>query len=613
MCGILGYSGRIDDYRQATFKRALDSIKHRGPDGHLIWQDNGLLLGHRRLSIIDLLERALQPMIDKASGLAIVFNGEIYNYIEIKKELEAKGHKFITTSDTEVLLKGYIEWGADVLTRCNGMWAFAIWDPRSQELFMARDRFGKKPFYYAHKGQSFAFASEPKALHALDPDLKEPNTATILNFIRESSLHAGARTFYQNISALPPAHYAVYNQKQNSFTLHRYWDYPIAEENAETGNYHETFEELFNDAVRLRLRADVKVGLTLSGGLDSSSILAAYSKFEPNKMNCYTSVFSDSVRSEEKWAVTAANLADAKVEPVQSNLDNWLDVMNKAIHHLDSPGTAPAVLPLWSIMARARQDNVPVLLEGQGADELLAGYAPYYAIATLAELRTGHIGAFLKSYKQMRQSFTPKWSTAWLLRKSFPNLASWYRKGQRNLLINPEITQSRDIVTPDKTLSTSGNGYDPLRAALWRDHSSDILPNLLHYGDSISMAHGIETRLPFMDHRLVEWSFKKRPPLLEGKTKTLVREYLHRQNFDAIANRPDKAGYPTPMLEWFKSQGSDHLSQIMSEPSAQVWDIMDRKGVKKLGEQAKAGGVLAIFHLYKVITLDLWLRQLKFR
>lgn len=549
-------------------------------------------------------------MIDPETGLVIIYNGEIYNYIEIKKELELKGHKFRTTSDTEVLLRGFIEWGPSVLNRCNGMWAFAIWDPRKQEIFMSRDRFGKKPFYYArHKG-GFAFASEPKALHALEPGLKEPNISTVLNFIRESNLHAGEHTFYMHISALPAAHYAIFNVAKQEFLLHRYWDYPTEVADQEAHDYDDEFETLFDDAVKLRLRADVNVGLTLSGGLDSSSILASFSKQQNRKMKCYTSIFSDQARSEEVWARTAAKLGKTEVDSVTAPISDWLEILDRAIYHLDSPGTAPAVIPLWNIMKKARQDNTPVILEGQGADELLAGYPLYYAIKAVEQLKSGNLIQFAKDYGVMRESFTLKWSSAWLARKALPTLAQWYKVRQRSAIINPDIIS---CIQGDETKSTSGQSYDALRRSLWSDHAKDVLPNLLHYGDAISMAHGIESRLPFMDHRLVEWSFSKRPKLLNGNTKTPVRNYLHRQKFDAIAERKDKQGYPTPMLDWFKQFGRNHLDQILSETSAEVWNITNRKGVSRLADQAESGSFLAIFHLYKVVTLDLWLRQLKSR
>jgi asparagine synthase (glutamine-hydrolysing) len=613
VCGILGFSGQVYGDRLGVFKRALDTIKHRGPDGQLVWQGQNILLGHRRLAIIDLADRALQPMIDSESGLVIVFNGEIYNYIELKEQLLAKGHRFRTTSDTEVLLKGYIEWGPDILNRCNGMWAFAIWDPHKKEIFMSRDRFGKKPFYYAMHQDGLMFASEPKALHAIAPNLKEPNVSTILNFIKESNLHAGERSFYQNIKMLPSAHYAIFDTRSYRLTIKRYWDYPAESDEPPSKHYHDEFEELFEDAVRLRLRSDVDVGLTLSGGLDSSAVLAAFSKIQNRKMKCYTSVFSETERSEEHWAQIAAKLGHTEVESVAAPLSDWFSTLNKAIHHLDSPGIAPAIIPLWGIMAKARQDNTPVILEGQGADELLAGYAPYFAIQTLGFLKRGNLLKFAQSYGQMQRSFTLKWSSAWLARKALPRLAKIHRDKGRNSIINSHLHDEIEEASEGVTPSATGQTYDPLHQALWLDHSRDVLPNLLHYGDSISMAHGIESRLPFMDYRLVEWVFRSRPPLLESKTKTLVREYLHRQNFDLIANRKDKLGFPTPMLQWFRTYGSTHFDQILDDPSADVWTIADRKGVKRLADMAKNGGVLSIFHLYKVVTLDLWLRQLKAR
>ena len=226
MCGILGVIGQVDDLSAQVVKRALNVIAHRGPDGEGILRSPQAILGHRRLAIIDLTSGGSQPMTDPESSLSIVFNGEIYNYLEVREELARAGTKFVSSSDTEVLLKGYREWGEDVLNKCNGMWSFVIWDANKRRAFISRDRFGKKPLYYAISGNRLIFASEPKAIHAIDPALTAPNTNAIVNLLVKSCIHAGCESFYRDIHALPPGHCAVYDASSGHFQAKRYWDYP---------------------------------------------------------------------------------------------------------------------------------------------------------------------------------------------------------------------------------------------------------------------------------------------------------------------------------------------------------------------------------------------------
>jgi asparagine synthase (glutamine-hydrolysing) len=615
MCGILGATGEIRAISSAAFANALDTIAHRGPDAHAVWRDALACFGHRRLAIIDLSDAGTQPMVDPDTGLVITFNGEIYNFVELRTELVAKGHRFRTASDTEVLLKGYIEWGAGILARCNGMWAFAIWDPRKETLFLARDRFGKKPLYYASGKQRLLFASEPKALHALDPSLAEADPAALVELVINSRLHAGQRTFYRNILALPAAHYATYDTNRHRVTLQRYWDYPIpAEGRASATDDDQRFNELFIEAVSLRHRSDVPVGLTLSGGLDSSSILAAGRSVDGASSRCYTSVYSRDQRGEEHWAHIAAKYAGTSVTPVEASFEDWWPTLGKIVQQMDGPGFSPAVLPLWHLMARARRDGVPVLLEGQGADELLAGYPQYAAVYTLGHLKAGRVASFAVAVNQMRQSFSSKMSAAWLTREAFPKVVGHATRDRRLPIFHPEHLRDWRDRAPDTTLSTVGKSYDPLRAALWRDHAIDVLPALLHYGDAISMAHGVESRLPFMDYRLVEWVFRDRPSLLDGgQTKSLVRNFLRRQRFDAIAERKDKLGYPVPLLEWFRTIGRRHLQETISDANAPIWDVMSKPEIVKLAKATESGSATGVFHLYKVLTTDVWLRQLSQR
>lgn len=612
MCGILGVVGEGDQPPHRLAEKALATMEHRGPDAGSTWQDGPVWLGHRRLSILDLSASSNQPFVDAESGCVIVFNGEIYNYRELRDELVSMGHVFRSKGDTEVLLAGYKFWGKRVVERCNGMFAFAIWDPRKHQLFMARDRFGVKPFYYALRNQRLFFASEPKALHVLDPDLTEVDVSSIIDFIADSTAHAGSRTFYRNIAALPPAHYCVYDLNTRRLQETRYWDYPQAGSIMLTSSYDDQFASLLHDAVHIRRRSDVPIGLTLSGGLDSSAILAATVDGETNGIKCYTSTYSEPAQSELSWAKIAANAGNATVEAVDSDVSDWIGVLKKTTHHMDAPGYSPAVLPLWGLMAKARADNVPVLLEGQGADELLGGYPQYASVEALSDLHRGEIAKFTARFNYMRQTFGLPWTSAWMARSLMPSLFKVAVRNRRLKMFAPEAVLSWRSRGDDPALSKAGEEYDPLHKLLWQDHSVRVLPALLHYGDTISMAHSVESRLPFMDYRLVEWIFGAGPPLLEnGETKTLVRSYLKRQNFHAIAARQDKKGYSVPMSDWYSRFGEKYLSEMLSESANPIWDIVDRKYVSKL--VAHGGSARKLFHQYKLVTLGIWLDNLKER
>jgi asparagine synthase (glutamine-hydrolysing) len=602
MCGILGVLNPNERDR-ALFTHALDAIVHRGPDGQGVWKDGSVVLGHQRLAIIDLSDDGLQPMIDPATGLAIVFNGEIYNYIELRDELAGHGVTFHSHSDTEVLLKAYIRWGADMLNRLNGMWALAIWDPRKTEMFVSRDRFGVKPFYYAEIDGRFIFGSEPKALFKLDPRLAEPSAAAVADLFTTSEMHSGEKTFYARVKSLPPATYGFVTAS-TPLRVVPFWDYPEAEgETAEAFN----FTEIFESALKLRLRSDVPVGLTLSGGLDSSAILAASVSVAGEPLRCFTSVYGSASRGEEHWAQIAAGIAKASLTSVESGLDDWHMTLEKAIYHMDAPGYSPAIVPLWAIMKHSRAEGVPVLLEGQGADELLGGY-PRYSLPLLAEMAKDRSNwhRLPAEIRTLSRSFGVKWLALWTLRQSMPwgyDIWAKSRSGQSLL---------QDGIAVDPANDDSANSGSSLFDMLHEDHSRKILPALLHYGDAISMAHGIESRLPFMDYRLVEQVFRLRPKLIvDGKTKAPIRDYLNAHAFQPIAARLDKRGYPTPIHTWIEAQGGAYLRDALADKNQPVWDYLKRDVVQALLDRAVQGDVSALFQTFKIATTVLWLDNAK--
>lgn len=615
MCGILGIVGN-DPRSRERFRQALTLLAHRGPDGEGIWQDDDVLLGHRRLAIIDLSREADQPMIDSESGVVLVFNGEIYNYLEVRTVLTGEGVTFRTVSDSEVLLKAYLHWGQDMLSRLNGMFAFIVYDPRHKTVFVARDRFGVKPFYYAMVRGAFCFASEPKALLALDPALAEPDVQSIYDFLAHSQSFIGANTFFTSIHSLPPGHCATYKLGDRGLTTRPYWTYPQGEPASQSPEAAlEEFTALFESAVRLRLRSDVPVGITLSGGLDSSAILASTVGQETKDFECFTSVYSGTERGEEMWAAKAAALAGRKLTSVVANMAEWYDTLQKVIWHMDAPGFSPAVFPLWRIMEEARKNGVPVLLEGQGADELLAGYTSYMPRQTrrivhqMLRGRSGP-GELIAHLRGSSATFGATNTLLWHLRTAMGSHYGRYqdRFGRRRLF-TAGVTSGLSQRAP-RDLPTKGR--DVLFASLMRDHGANVLPPLLHYGDAVSMAHGIEARTPFLDYRLVEWVFKTEPPLVRsGHTKWPVRAYLDSKGFGAIAARREKVGYTVPLGNGIQAQSARLVREMISDNNAPLWNYLDRREVNKLFTAVlSSSNIGQTFHFYKIIALHMWLQNL---
>lgn len=612
MCGILGWLGPHGREDAAHFNKALDLLAHRGPDDRGVWATKNVLLGHRRLSILDLTSAGHQPMIDPSSGAVIIFNGEIYNHVELRRELEGLGHRFEGHSDTEVLLHALIEWEEATFPLLNGMWSLAFWQPASQRLLLSRDRFGVKPLYYRQGPEGLAFASEPKALRALFAEHQAVSEQALLDFLGNNLLYARGESFYRGVHVLPPAHYARYEPDTGKLSLTRYWDYPEHTDEALSAEQAlAEFDALFTDAVRLRLRSDVPVGLTLSGGLDSTAVLAAASPHSAKPLTCFTSIYGEGEMGELPWAKLASDAVHAPLIAVSAPQQDWLQTMRKVAWHMDGPGYSPAVYPLWHLMQRARAEGVPVLLEGQGADEALAGY-PQYAVLELLGYVSGKSGqrrslaGVGERMRALRRTFSLRWTVAWSARELSPALLRWHR--QR---VGFESLMHKGIKLPQPPGQPERVDGDPVRQRLLADHSLTILPGLLHYGDAISMAHGVEARNPFMDYRLVEWMFRlpARLRFNHSETKWVLREYLRQHGQQPIGNRPDKKGYPTPVGKWLASEQGREIERLLLDRNSLLHQWCDPVKIRRLIEQNRQGAMAAEHHLYKLVSAQLWLSE----
>lgn len=610
MCGILGWLGSGETPPDSQrFAAALRLLRHRGPDDEGVWTAPGVMLGHRRLSIIDLSPAGHQPMTSPDGTQTITYNGEIYNYVELRTQLEALGRRVAGGSDTGVLLAALAEWGPGALARLNGMWAFGLWDAARRRLLLSRDRFGVKPLYYRHGAGSFAFASEPKALLALYPEHRAVDETTLLRFLANNELHSHGASFYAGIHVLPPAHCLQYEPKTGRIAIERYWQYPERED-ASVGSTAacQQFAGLLEDAVQLRLRSDVQVGVTLSGGLDSTAVLTAAVRHGRRAPRCFTSVYGDGSLGELDWAQRAASVVGAELDPAPAPEEGWLQTLPEIAWHMDGPGYSPAVYALWCLMRQASAAGVPVLLEGQGADEALAGY-PAYAVLDLVDFIRGKTGevrnvaTLSRRLRRLSATFSPLWLLLWVGREVSPAMLAWHRSrtGFQSLL-RPGVA-----IPPPLAMDDLPQGGDAVRRRLMSDHARNILPGLLQYGDAVSMAHSIEARNPFLDYRLVEWLFRLPTAfkLHDGETKWVLREYLRATGQQTIGNRPDKRGYPTPVSRWLLAD-PEGLERRLSQSRSPLAAWCALGAIRRLIGQVARGAPGADHHLYKLLATQAW-------
>ena len=420
MCGIAGYHDASRPASASRLRAMTDRLAHRGPDGHglvLIDTRTGrtsagepgtfdLALGHRRLSIIDLSDAGRQPMTSHDGRVWITYNGEVYNYVELRDELRARGHRFRTATDTEVVLAAYAEWGISCLSRFNGMWAFALWDSHEHTLFLARDRFGVKPLYYAHGRDWLVFGSEIKALFAHPRVPRQPNAEIIYDFLSLRLADHTDNTFFGGIVRVPGSHYVAYRPGTQP-TLHRWWDCkparPRDSSPSEDARAIERFRELFDDAVRVRLRSDVPIGTCLSGGVDSSSIVVTANqqmfdgtrdrKLTGDRQRTFSACFEDPRVDERQFIDRVIAATGASTYRVFPNQDRVWDELPALVAQMDEPFHSTSQYSQWNVMRLVRESGVTVTLDGQGADELMAGYPGYHAVAIATLLRSGRAAA----------------------------------------------------------------------------------------------------------------------------------------------------------------------------------------------------------------------------
>lgn len=584
MCGILGTFPSVDIH---LFKNSLDRIAHRGPDGYGIWADESgeVSLGHRRLAILDISENGKQPM--QYNRFIITFNGEIYNFLEVKKELLSKGHQFFTESDTEVILAAYQHWGKECLLKFNGMWAFAIWDKQKKELFLSRDRFGVKPIYYTFAKGIFAFASEMKALF---PFLHEVTPSDDFAEMKNNvfGYEATDKCIIKHIKRFPAGSYAYIDKEDSQLNIYQFWDtknhlckVPLRYE-----EQVEQFKEIFIDACRIRMRADVPIGTALSGGLDSSAIIctmAEIGKQNPKErvsqdwQHAFVATFPNTFLDESVYAKKVVshlniNANYLPIDPVQGieDLEKYLYLFE------DFYITTP--IPMMEIYKNIRQNGVKVSIDGHGADELFSGYRDLHLALLDAGFRLDKAKGVLSAIQAMKafdSTQVSKQKLDWSWYKNY--MISQIGGGHKELV----IFMLRSLLQRIETEKSSEGKFGFFNTHLYQLFHQSILPTLLRNYDRYSMASGVEIRMPFMDYRLVSFCFSLpwESKLRNGFTKAILRDSMKGIMPEEIRLRRTKIGFHTPIVDWIQGAWKSFILDTIHSQDFQQCNIINPKEV----------------------------------
>jgi asparagine synthase (glutamine-hydrolysing) len=622
MCGIYGIvnNNSLSIDKEAVKNSAM-LMKHRGPDAYQQWGlDKKIELAHLRLSIIDLTSSSNQPFISSCQNFVIVFNGEIFNYLEIKIELQALGYNFKTNSDTEVLLNAYIEWKDDCVQKFNGDWAFAIYDIKKNELFCSRDRYGVKPFNYAIIDGHLIFSSEIKSIIKYFPELKQPNYNVISNFCRNSLGAQNEETWFIGVKRLLPAHNLKYSN--GKITISKYWNYPEQTINTNFENAKEEYNEIFQEAVKIRMRSDVPVGTTLSSGVDSSSIVSVLRQFYNNEHKTFTAKFdkTDYKKSEKqlykddieideaKLVARLANDLDLKSHFIEVQDKNFVSQLNSNIYYLESGHASPATIPLSNILDFAK-DHVTVVMEGQGADELLGGYiSNAFPFFILDSLKKYDLNSIVREIKKFSKNYSKFYSLKLFMRLlNNQNLEMLYHKYLGfDKVFGEKLTEGYKRIKDYPIDNNNFNEY--LNSHLYRSHTGGLV-NLLHYGDAISMSKSMESRNPFVDFNLVEYSFKLpyNFKVQNGQGKYIHRKAMHNITPAYVLDNPLKFGFTTPLSKNFQDINSEANKILLSDKCINR-NIFNYHELKELILEHTENKSDHSSFLFRLLSVELWFR-----
>ena len=606
MCGICGSIHLDSSPSQATqLTSMMKAMKHRGPDDEGIFTEQNIGLGFVRLSILDLSEAGHQPMQSKDKRYTMIFNGEIFNYIELREELQQKGHNFSTQTDSEVLLAAYQEWGEECLHRLNGMWALAIYDREKQHLFAARDRYGIKPFYYYANSQQFLFASEIPALLKVMPEKVEANEQSIFDYLVFNRTDQTEDTFFRQIKKLQ--HGCYLSIANGQWNIKQWYNLRERVKNTPPFESPEAFRQLFSSSVGLRLRSDVPVGVCLSGGLDSSSIVSTLiNDYDKNDLNTFSAVYQKGQYGDETEFIQLYKPQLENMFFTTPSAETLVDDIHHFVkaHGEPIPSTAPYAQ--YKVMELAK-DHVVVTLDGQGADEKLGGYHYFFGFFFKDLLRRGRLGKLCYEMLQYgikhRSTFGYKTFAYFMLPKAWRTKLRIGEKGYLNTAFAKKYQQTDNI---------AGNLYasNSLNDALL-DHFEYKLEHLLKWEDRNSMWFSLEARVPFLDYRLVEKVLATSSDLIikNGMTKHLLREGMKGHLPEEIRTRRDKMGFGTPQDEWFRtSTWQEVVLNVLDSPSFHSRGFIDPQQAKYLYQQHLNGTINIAKDIWKWVHLEYWFR-----
>jgi asparagine synthase (glutamine-hydrolysing) len=590
-------------------------LDHRGPDGAGAWDEPGVALGFRRLAILDLSEAGMQPFVSADGRHVLVHNGEIYNYRELRAELESRGHRFRSATDTEVVLAAYREWGDRCVERFNGMWAFALWDAAKQRLFCSRDRFGVKPFYYTWDGSRLVFASELKAFRG-DPGFRaEANLPLVRDYLEHGTLEHTDATFFASVRKLPPAHSLVLDG--GGLRLGRYWELALE---PPPDDPEELVRELFFDSVRLRLRSDVPVGTCLSGGLDSSAIACVVDRLMRTeaeaalpvgeRQRTFTAYFAGAAAHDERpYARAVVDATGSAAHWVSFDASDVVRVLPSVVETQDEPFGSTSIVAQWFVMREAASAGLKVMLDGQGGDEVFAGY-PVYIGSRLADLLVGgRLPALRRELAAQRR--VQGAGTGALAQMLARPLAPERLKR----VVRARVKGTSGLVGP--ALRALDGGHDvvttPFPDRLRRQMAVIIahgLPELLRYEDRNSMAHSLEARVPFLDYRLVQAAFSVRAEQLldGGVTKVLLRKALADVLPPVVRDRVDKIGFATPESGWLRGELGVFAQEVFASSSFAERGYVDAEAAAQRLREHRAGRVEAAQPIWRALNTELWAR-----
>ncbi len=624
ICGIMHYAGEKTIDRE-ILKEMTDSMVHRGPDdsGSYLGWDAGrdrarLGLGHRRLSIIDLSAQGHQPMSNEDGTVWIVYNGEVYNFSSLKSDLIKKGHRFKSNTDTEVIVHLYEEEGKACVGKLRGMFAFAVWDEKKKNLFLARDRLGIKPLYYYFNDKTLIFASEIKSLLKSKEIIPEVNRAVLDAYLTFGFVPA-PHTMFKNVYKLLPGHTLTYANER--IVTEKYWDFDQIEQSPgrKESDYAREFMELLDECVKMRLISDVPLGVFLSGGLDSSTVVALMSRMAAGRVKTFSVGYKNKEANELEYARIVARKFNTEHHEFCLEPTDFYECIPKLIWHFDEPVVEAAAIPLYFISKLSRQ-HVTVLLSGEGADELLGGYSIYNRMRSMEQYRRLPLFLRNKVFDPLLLNFIAsdkkkKKYSQWLnlpLEQRYLGVACELAHDFKNSLYSADFNNDGRSQKTFEYLSPyyeQVRNKDALTKMLYVDTKVWLPDDLLVKADKMTMATSVELRVPFLDYKLVEFaaSIPSRFKIKNGVNKYLLKKAASRLLPPEVVYRK-KQGFPVPIKAWFRGDFNEKIADVLLDPKSVQRGYFNKEHIVKMLAMHKQGRDELSKLLFSLTVLEIWHR-----